>query len=114
MSSTLRSRRLHLRTHSRSRCCNREPSCRRGLAKRCPRAFQFREGYATEDHSLNPPEAIVAALTATTSAPILFHPDGRTSTGYVTLGNDRGALITVSLTGLTGSIRVGAVRSEEE
>jgi prepilin-type N-terminal cleavage/methylation domain-containing protein len=40
------------------------------------------------------------------STPLFFYPDGRTSTGQVTLANDLGRSIVVELRGLTGTAKV--------
>jgi len=48
------------------------------------------------------------------SRPILFYPDGTTSTAEVTLMNDRRRAVTVQLRGLTGIARVGELRKIED
>jgi len=48
------------------------------------------------------------------SRPILFHPDGTTSTVHLVLANKRGLSVAVDLRGLTGSVRVGEMQSLEE
>lgn len=71
----------------------------------------FLEAYVTEDSNL--------AATGTASGsvmgemPILFYPDGTTSTARVTIGNELGDAITLALRGLTGAVRVGGLEKRE-
>lgn len=51
---------------------------------------------------------------ASWSEPILFYPDGSTSTATVRLQNERGSAIEVSLRGATGVVSVGPITSLEE
>lgn len=46
---------------------------------------------------------------ATWSTPVLFFPDGTTTTAEITLANEYGATVLVSLRGLTGGSRLGEV-----
>jgi hypothetical protein len=46
--------------------------------------------------------------------PILFHPDGTTSTAQVRLVNEHGSTLDVSLRGLTGLSSVGLLARGEE
>ncbi len=47
------------------------------------------------------------------SAPIVFYPNGRTSSAQIDLQNDQGHRIKVSLRGLTGSATVGELKKPE-
>lgn len=40
------------------------------------------------------------------SQPLFFYPDGRTSTGHVTLANDLGRSVAIELRGLTGTAKI--------
>jgi hypothetical protein len=37
---------------------------------------------------------------------LFFYPDGRTSTGHVTLANDLGRSVAIELRGLTGTAKI--------
>ena len=50
----------------------------------------------------------------TWSAPVLFYPDGSCSNSQLTLNNERGAYVTVSLRGLTGMTMASELLSEGE
>ena len=47
------------------------------------------------------------------SAPIVFHPNGRTSNARILLRNDSGHYIVITLRGLTGSAVVGHLKLDE-
>lgn len=59
-------------------------------------------------------EESLGATEATRTEPILFYPDGTTSTAQVLLKNEHGSLIELSLRGLTGVVTVGETFSWEE
>lgn len=54
------------------------------------------------------------ALDAEWSEPILFYPDGTTSTAQLQLSNEHGRCIELSLRGLTGVVNVGQVYTGQE
>jgi Tfp pilus assembly protein FimT len=54
------------------------------------------------------------AAGGTPSAPILFYPDGTTSTTHVVLMNKRQQCVVVSLRGITGQTRVSEVKALNE
>jgi prepilin-type N-terminal cleavage/methylation domain-containing protein len=60
------------------------------------------------------PAAGPTATTPGSGAPIVFYPDGTSSTAEVWLVNDRGQTVPVRLRGLTGTAVVGEVEAAEE
>jgi len=54
------------------------------------------------------------AFEAGATAPILFYPDGTTSTARLVLRNEYGRTIELSLRGLTGVVTIGKVAAAEE
>jgi len=49
----------------------------------------------------------------TWSTPVLFFPDGTSTTAELTLTNQYGATVMISLRGLTGGSRLGEVSADE-
>ncbi len=54
------------------------------------------------------------ALASGWTGPILFYPDGTTSTARLTIKNQYGRYIDLTLRGLTGTVTVGELRMAEE
>jgi type II secretory pathway pseudopilin PulG len=48
------------------------------------------------------------------SSPVLFHPDGTTSSAVLYLANGEGQALEISLRGLTGTCQVGEIRADDE
>jgi len=67
-------------------------------------------GMELPDSDLLLPEAIQDGW----SSPILFHPDGTTSSTVLYLANGEGQALEVSLRGMTGTCRVGEVVADVE
>ncbi len=59
-------------------------------------------------------EVATGAMDVQLSQPILFYPDGTSSSAQVALGNTRGRRVTISLRGITGVARVGELMRIEE
>lgn len=82
-----------------------------------PEGITFLRGVTDED--LRAVEALSLAAEAEEapsgdSPPVLFYPDGTSSTARLLLKNEHGRRIEVSLRGLTGVVRVGEPYSPEE
>lgn len=69
--------------------------------------------FAASQVSAAPQLASGPVSDATWSLPILFHPDGSTSDAVVTLANEQGLTLRVTLRGLTGTARTGEISSGE-
>ncbi|MFM2093449.1 MAG: hypothetical protein RIS70_573 [Planctomycetota bacterium] len=74
----------------------------------------FQSGQAAEDSRGSSIVSQFGANNTQQSPPILFYPDGTTSTAKVVLANDRNSYLVVSLRGLTGVAQVSDLLSQEE
>jgi hypothetical protein len=61
---------------------------------------------SVRDQGFDTLEGALAGEGQTWSQPLFFYPDGRTSSGYVTLANELGRSVAVELRGLTGTSKV--------
>ena len=94
-----------------------DPAFMLGPEPRLPEKMTFVSGQTTTDaraESLTLEEAPMADGGQGWSEPILFYPDGSTSTATVVIRNEYDRCIELSLRGLTGVISVGEVYSDEE
>jgi len=94
-----------------------DPAFMLGSEPRLPDKMTFLSGETATDvraESLTLEEAPTADGGQGWSDPILFYPDGSTSTATVVLRNEYDRSIELSLRGLTGVITVGEVYSAEE
>jgi hypothetical protein len=94
-----------------------DPAFTSGAEPRLPEDVIFLSGDTTVDaraESLALEEAPSVDAGQGWSDPILFYPDGSTSTARVALKNEYDRCIDVSLRGLTGVVTVGEVYSAEE
>ena len=74
----------------------------------------FQTGQAAEDSRGSSIVSQFGAANTQQSPPILFYPDGTTSTAKVVLANDRNSYLVVSLRGLTGVAQVSDLLGLEE
>lgn len=74
----------------------------------------FQSGEAAEDSRGSSIVSQFGSANTQQSTPILFYPDGTTSTAKVVLANDRGSYLVVSLRGLTGVSQISDLLSFEE
>ncbi len=81
------------------------------IGKQLGDGVTFLEAYVTEDNSLAVADSGSGAVLG--GVPILFYPDGTTSTARVTVVNELGDAITLTLRGLTGAVRVGGMETRE-
>jgi hypothetical protein len=85
-----------------------------GCNYQLPDGYAFIEGNRVLDARAAVSESEISGDgSSTTTPPILFYPDGTTSEATVTIGNQYGGRISVSLRGLTGVARMSDVFSGE-
>ncbi len=82
-------------------------------AEQLPDDIVFALGETAADSRVEEDTGFASAAT-TTATPIVFYPDGTTSTARLVLKNDRDALIAVELRGLTGISRATDLFGEGE
>jgi len=74
----------------------------------------FQSSQAAEDSRGSSIASQFGSANSQQAPPILFYPDGTTSTAKVVLANDRNSYLVVSLRGLTGVAQVSDLLSLEE
>ncbi len=88
-----------------------------GILVELPEGIEFLNSFTQSDtRSLTIEEELSrmstsASLENSWSAPVLFYPDGTTTSAEVMLANQTGAYVSIRLRGLTGVARVGEVLS---